>query len=83
MKKGDLVAVLSKMDPSGRPSDWWQCRSRDGRIGYLPGVYLEAVKKRAEIEPRAMTLSSDEEGESRSSSMKVEETSTTGDLKVK
>lgn len=83
MKKGDLVAVLRKMDPAGQPSDWWQCRSRDGRIGYLPGVYLEAVKKRAEIEPRAMTLSSNEEGESRSNSLKVEERSSTGDLKAK
>lgn len=78
MKKGDLVAVLSKMDPTGRPSDWWRCRSRDGRVGYLPGVYLEAVKKRAEIEERAMTLSSDEGVESRSNSLKVEERSTTG-----
>lgn len=72
VKKGDLVAVLSKLDPTGQPSDWWQCRSRDARVGYLPGVYLEAVKKRAEIEERAMTLSSDEGG-SRSNSLKVKE----------
>jgi peroxin-13 len=71
VKKGDLVAVLSKLDPMGRPSDWWRCRSRDGRVGYLPGVYLEAVKKRAEIEERAMTLSTDQEG-SRTNSLKVE-----------
>ena len=41
VKKGDLVAVLSKSDPMGNPSEWWRCRSRDGRVGYLPGVYLE------------------------------------------
>ena len=74
VKKGDLVAVLSKTDPTtGQPSEWWQCRSRDRRVGYLPGVYLEAVKKRAEINDRAMTLSTDEGGgESRTNSLKVE-----------
>lgn len=40
VKKGDLVAVLSKSDPMGSPSEWWRCRARDGRMGYLPGVYL-------------------------------------------
>ena len=27
VKKGDLVAVLSKTDPLGNPSEWWKCRS--------------------------------------------------------
>ena len=44
-RKGDLVAVLSKNDPAGAPSDWWQCRSRDGRQGYLPSTYLEVLKR--------------------------------------
>ncbi|KAG5999740.1 hypothetical protein E4U21_006370 [Claviceps maximensis] len=44
-RKGDLVAVLSKNDPAGQPSEWWQCRSRDGRQGYLPSTYLEALKR--------------------------------------
>lgn len=46
VKKGDMVAVLSKTDPLGNPSDWWRCRARDGRMGYLPGVYLEAIQRR-------------------------------------
>ena len=46
VKKGDLVAVLSKTDPMGQPSEWWRCRSRDGRIGYLPAPYLEKIEKR-------------------------------------
>ncbi|KAL6715779.1 Peroxisomal membrane protein PAS20 [Lecanora helva] len=46
VKKGDLVAVLSKSDPMGNASDWWRCRARDGRVGYLPGVYLEAIQRR-------------------------------------
>lgn len=46
-RKGDLVAVLSKTDPAGNPSEWWQCRSRDGRQGYLPSTYLELLKRPA------------------------------------
>ena len=45
VKKGDLVAVLSKSDPMGNPSEWWRCRARDGRMGYLPGVYLEVARR--------------------------------------
>lgn len=43
--KGDLVAVLSKSDPLGNPSEWWRCRARDGRIGYLPATFLEVMRK--------------------------------------
>lgn len=46
VKKGDLVAVLSKTDPLGDPSDWWRCRSRDGRMGYLPSTFLEEVTRK-------------------------------------
>ncbi|KAG5991028.1 hypothetical protein E4U52_004052 [Claviceps spartinae] len=42
---GDLVAVLAKKDPAGQPSDWWECRARDGRQGYLPSTYLEVLKR--------------------------------------
>ena len=45
VKKGDFVAVLSRTDPIGNPSDWWRCRSRDGRMGYLPSPYLEVIRK--------------------------------------
>lgn len=45
VKKGDLVAVLSQSDPMGNPSEWWRCRARDGRIGYLPRVYLEVARR--------------------------------------
>lgn len=46
VKKGDLVAVLSKSDPMGNPSDWWRCRARNGRVGYLPGLYLEGIQRK-------------------------------------
>ncbi|RCI12426.1 hypothetical protein L249_0238 [Ophiocordyceps polyrhachis-furcata BCC 54312] len=44
-RKSDLVAVLSKNDPAGNPSEWWLCRSRDGRQGYLPSTYLELLRR--------------------------------------
>lgn len=50
VKKGDMVAVLSKSDPLGNPSEWWRCRSRDGRMGYLPGVYLEVIQRRQQAQ---------------------------------
>jgi peroxin-13 len=46
VKKGDLVAVLSKTDPMGNPSEWWRCRGRDGSVGYLPSPYLETIERR-------------------------------------
>jgi peroxin-13 len=50
VKKGDMVAVLSKTDPMGNPSDWWRCRARDGRVGYLPGVYLEVIQRKQQAQ---------------------------------
>jgi len=54
-RKGDFVAVLTKNDPAGQPSDWWQCRSRDGRTGYLPSTYLEVVRR----EPKKLKATAD------------------------
>lgn len=57
VKKGDLVAVLDKSDPEaaaqGRDveAEWWRCRARDGRMGYLPKVYLETITRRAAVAP--------------------------------
>ncbi|CRK15007.1 hypothetical protein BN1723_002169 [Verticillium longisporum] len=45
VRRGELVAVLSKSDPIGNPSEWWRCRARDGRTGYLPATYLEVIKR--------------------------------------
>lgn len=65
VKKGDLVAVLSKLDPlEGKESEWWRCRSRDGRVGYLPGVYLEEILRKPpkEIEEGRVKTMSDSSG---------------------
>ncbi|KAF1959281.1 hypothetical protein CC80DRAFT_440678 [Byssothecium circinans] len=59
VKKGDMVAVLSKSDPLGNPSEWWRCRSRDGRMGYLPSVYLEVIQRR---QPTAQITSGSQAG---------------------
>ncbi|KAI9668976.1 MAG: Peroxisomal membrane protein PAS20 [Trizodia sp. TS-e1964] len=48
VKKGDLVAVLAKTDPTGNASEWWRCRTRDGRVGYLPSTYLR-VRRGVEV----------------------------------
>ncbi|KAL3229267.1 Peroxisomal membrane protein PEX13 [Nakaseomyces bracarensis] len=45
LKKGDLVAILSKTDPLGRSSDWWKVRNREGQSGYAPYNYLEIIKR--------------------------------------
>jgi len=70
VKKGDLVAVLSKADPMGNPSQWWRCRARDSRVGYLPSPYLESIVRKPEqkqiagapvagAESRTMTMTSE------------------------
>ncbi|OAA46929.1 Pex13 protein [Metarhizium rileyi] len=72
-RKGDLVAVLTKHDPAGNPSEWWQCRSRDGRQGYLPSTYLEVLKRPGQEVKAIKAAASDS---SRTNSM----TSATGTL---
>jgi peroxin-13 len=59
IKKGDLVAVLSKSDPMGNPSDWWRCRSRDGKVGYLPSTYLQTIQRPVQRQQQALTTGSE------------------------
>lgn len=44
--KGDMVAVLAKTDPMGQPSEWWRCRARDGKQGYLPSTFLQKIERK-------------------------------------
>lgn len=46
LKKGDLMAIISKKDPLGNNSEWWKVRTKQGNIGYVPYNYLELIKKR-------------------------------------
>lgn len=66
VKKGDIVAVLSKSDPMGNASEWWRCRARDGGVGYLPGPYLETIQRR----PTQQAITAGTEPSSRTSTMK-------------
>ncbi|GAP84339.2 putative peroxisomal membrane protein [Rosellinia necatrix] len=67
VKKGDFIAVISKSDPLGNPSEWWRCRARDGRLGYLPATFLEVAKRPGQ--PVAAIKAAASESNSRTSSM--------------
>lgn len=43
---GDLLAILSRTDPAGNPSQWWRVRSRDGRSGYIPSTYVQLIPRK-------------------------------------
>ena len=86
VKKGDLVAVLSKTDPMGQPSDWWRCRARNGQMGYLPSPYLETIQRKPQqgqiaaksvqsspAHSRVNTMTGSTGAESRANSMKITE----------
>jgi peroxin-13 len=59
VKKGDMVAVLSKTDPMGNASEWWRCRSRDGKVGYLPSPYLQTIQRPVPRQQQAITTGSE------------------------
>lgn len=40
LSQNDLVAVLSEDS-----HEWWHCRARDGRTGYVPRSWLQVVKQ--------------------------------------
>jgi peroxin-13 len=49
LKSNDIVAVLSKVDPStGQESQWWKGRTRDGRVGWFPSTYVESLESAKE-----------------------------------
>nr|OQN98482.1 hypothetical protein B0A51_19005 [Rachicladosporium sp. CCFEE 5018] len=69
VKTGDLVAVLSKSDPMGQASEWWRCRARDGRMGYLPSTYLETIQRRPQGQAQIKEKEGSEAGHSRVNTM--------------
>lgn len=50
LKKGDLMAIISKSDPFGKLSEWWQVRTKGGSMGYVPYNYIEIIKRHKKIE---------------------------------
>lgn len=77
VKKGDIVAVLSKSDPMGNPSEWWRCRARDSRVGYLPSPYLETIQRK----PAQQAITAGSASDSRTNTMNTT-TSNQGEVVV-
>jgi peroxin-13 len=44
LKKGDIVAILQKLE-----GGWWRGRKRDGSVGFVPGNYLDIIPRREEV----------------------------------
>ena len=44
LKKGEIVAVLQKLD-----GGWWKGRKRDGSTGFVPGNYLDILPRHDEV----------------------------------
>ncbi|ANZ75596.1 BA75_02090T0 [Komagataella pastoris] len=46
LTRGELIAILSKTEPnSNQESTWWKCRSRDGKVGFVPYNYVEIIER--------------------------------------
>ncbi|CAG8494095.1 12121_t:CDS:2 [Dentiscutata heterogama] len=45
LKRGDIIAILSKNDMFGQPSQWWRGRLRNGEQGMFPSNYVEIINK--------------------------------------
>jgi peroxin-13 len=46
LKKGDIIAIISKLDPNtNQMSQWWRGRLRDGTMGMFPANYVEIIQK--------------------------------------
>lgn len=45
LRRGDIIAILSKTDLFGQPSQWWRGRLRNGEHGLFPSNYVEIINK--------------------------------------
>ena len=52
LKKGDIVAILQKLD-----GGWWRARKRDGSMGFVPGNYLDIIPRREELAIQEVEMS--------------------------
>jgi peroxin-13 len=45
----EIVAVLeTRESQQGETAGWWRGRTRDGRLGWFPGNYVEVIRRRNE-----------------------------------
>ena len=47
------------------PSEWWRCRARDSRVGYLPSPYLETIQRK----PAQQAITAGSPSDSRTNTM--------------
>ncbi|KAG8935660.1 Peroxisomal membrane protein PAS20 [Tulasnella sp. 418] len=48
LNKGELVAILSTIDPvTGVEGEWWRGRTRDGKEGWFPRTYVEVIQQKS------------------------------------
>ena len=52
LRKGDIVAIVQRTD-----AGWWRARLRDGREGFVPATYLEAVHNPTQAPPAPPIMS--------------------------
>lgn len=50
LKKGELMAIITKQDPTGRESEWWKVRTKAGNTGYIPYNYVEIITRQKKIQ---------------------------------
>ncbi|CDH16991.1 related to Peroxisomal membrane protein PAS20 [Zygosaccharomyces bailii] len=50
LKKGELMAIITKQDPAGRESEWWKVRTKAGNMGYVPYNYIEIITRQKKIQ---------------------------------
>ncbi|GCF00474.1 peroxisomal membrane protein PAS20 [Zygosaccharomyces mellis] len=50
LKRGELMAIITKQHPSGKDSEWWKVRTKSGYMGYIPFNYVEIIKRHKRTE---------------------------------
>ncbi|EPX70577.1 peroxin-13 [Schizosaccharomyces octosporus yFS286] len=50
LRKGDIIAILSKYDSTGAKSDWWYGRKRNGEKGWFPSNYCTLIPMKEQLE---------------------------------
>ncbi|KAG4108090.1 hypothetical protein H8356DRAFT_919152 [Neocallimastix lanati (nom. inval.)] len=48
IKKGDIIAIISKLDQNGQPSQWWKGRLQHGPTGIFPSNYVDLIPTKQE-----------------------------------
>ncbi|OMJ24358.1 Peroxisomal membrane protein PAS20 [Smittium culicis] len=44
ISRGEVIAILSRVDIWGKKSEWWRCKNKDGNEGLVPSTYIKILK---------------------------------------